>query len=56
MGNLGQLTYAIAPGAQDLVANRAYQLIPEGDGKKAKAEEPTAEQRAFIRATRGVHW
>jgi short-subunit dehydrogenase len=56
MGNLGQLTYAIVPGAQDLVANRAYQLIPEGDGKKAKPEEPTAEQRAFIRATRGVHW
>ena len=56
MGNLGQLTYAIVPGAQDLVANRAYHLIPEGDGKKAKPEEPTAEQRAFIRATRGVHW
>ena|SRR5437764_1100401 len=56
MGNLGQLTYAIAPGAQDLLANRAYQLIPEGDGKRPKAEEPTAEQRAFIRATRGVHW
>lgn len=56
MGNLGQLTYAIAPGAQDLVANRAYQLIPEGDGKKAQPDEPTPEQRAFIRATRGVHW
>jgi short-subunit dehydrogenase len=56
MGNLGQLTYAIVPGAQDLVANRAYHLIPEGDGKKAKPTEPTAEQRAFIRATRGVHW
>jgi short-subunit dehydrogenase len=56
MGNLGQLTYAIAPGAQDLLANRAYQLIPEGDGKRPKPEEPTPEQRAFIRATRGVHW
>ena len=56
MGNLGQLTYAIAPGAQDLVANRAYHLLPESDGKRKKIEEPTPEQRAFIRATRGVHW
>ena len=56
LGNLGQVTYAIAPGAQDLLANRAYNLIPEGDGKRAKQEEPTPEQRAFIRATRGVHW
>ena len=29
LGNLGQLTYAIAPGAQDMVVNRAYQLFPE---------------------------
>jgi NAD(P)-dependent dehydrogenase (short-subunit alcohol dehydrogenase family) len=56
MGNLGQLTYAIAPGAQDLVANQAYNLFPEGDGGKPKTEEPTPEQRAFVRATRGVHW
>jgi short-subunit dehydrogenase len=52
LGNLGQLTYAIAPGAQDLVVHEAVKLFPEG-------EQPTkesAEQRAFIRATRGVHW
>jgi short-subunit dehydrogenase len=54
LGNLGQLSYAIAPGAQDLVVNRAYKLFPEGDGKAAERE--TAEQRAFARATRGVHW
>ena len=54
LGNLGQLTYAIAPGAQDLVVNRAYQLFPE-DG--APADRRTqAEQRAFAQATRGVHW
>ena len=29
LGNLGQLTYAIAPGAQDMVVNRAYHLFPE---------------------------
>jgi short-subunit dehydrogenase len=56
MGNIGQLGYAIAPGAQDLVANRAYQLFPEGDGKKTSDQEPTPEERAFVRATRGVHW
>ena len=56
MGNIGQLGYAVAPGAQDLVANRAYQLFPEGDGAKPPREEGTAEERAFVRATRGVHW
>ena len=57
LGNLGQLTYAIAPGAQDLIVHRAYKLFPEGGGKKREQiEEPTAEQRAFARATRGVHW
>jgi short-subunit dehydrogenase len=57
LGNLGQLTYAVVPGAQDLIANRAYQLFPEGDGaKKEERREITAEQRAFAQATRGVHW
>jgi short-subunit dehydrogenase len=68
LGNFGQLTYAIAPGAQDLVVNRAYKLFPEGDGKPAKKGEQLeegddrsnrrreAEQRAFAQATRGVHW
>jgi short-subunit dehydrogenase len=57
MGTLGQITYAIAPGAQDLIANQAYHLFPEGDGgKPRKEDEPTPEQRAFVRATPGVHW
>ncbi|HEY3727969.1 MAG TPA: SDR family NAD(P)-dependent oxidoreductase [Solirubrobacteraceae bacterium] len=54
LGNIGQLTYAIAPGAQDLVVNRAYQLFPEGESKPDRRTE--AEQRAFAQATRGVHW
>jgi short-subunit dehydrogenase len=54
LGNIGQLTYAIAPGAQDLIVNRAYQLFPEYDGKRDRLHE--AEQRAFAQATRGVHW
>jgi short-subunit dehydrogenase len=52
LGNLGQLSYAIAPGAQDLVVNRAYKLFPE----RGDSTEQTPEQRAFARATRGVHW
>src|SRR5581483_5471937 len=44
LGNLGQLTYAVAPGAQDLVMNRAVKLFPEGP----TADRETAEQRAFV--------
>ncbi len=54
IGNIGQLTYALAPGAQDLVVNRAYQLFPEG-GEPPKGHSE-AERRAFAQATRGVHW
>jgi short-subunit dehydrogenase len=66
LGSLGQLTYAIAPGAQDLIVNRAYQLFPEGgekpdaaaqsDGDEKSKRRTAAEQRAFAQATRGVHW
>jgi short-subunit dehydrogenase len=54
LGNLGQLTYAIAPGAQDMVVNRAYQLFPEEGQPVDRRTE--AGQRAFAQATRGVHW
>ncbi|GAC1610835.1 MAG: hypothetical protein NVS4B10_25880 [Myxococcales bacterium] len=56
LGSLGQLTYAIAPGAQDLVVNRAYQLFPEGGASQPDDRRIAAEQRAFAQATRGVHW
>jgi short-subunit dehydrogenase len=61
LGNLGQLTYALAPGAQDLLVNRAYQLFPEGgeklpEGEKKPDRRTEAERAAFARATRGVHW
>ena len=52
LGNLGQLSYALVPGAQDLVVNRAYKLFSEDQ----PSERESAEQRAFVRATRGVHW
>jgi hypothetical protein len=54
LGNLGQLTYAIVPGAQDLLVNRAYKLFPEGGENQDRRLQ--AEQRAFAQATRGVHW
>ncbi len=54
IGNIGQLTYALAPGAQDLIVNRAYQLFPEGG--EPQTGHSAAEQRAFAQATRGVHW
>jgi short-subunit dehydrogenase len=53
LGAIGQLTYAVAPGAQDLVLNQAIKLIPEGGERR---EQESLEERAFIRATRGVHW
>jgi short-subunit dehydrogenase len=53
LGVLGQLSYALAPGAQDLVLNQAIKLIPEGGERR---EHESLEERAFIRATRGVHW
>jgi len=53
-GNLGQLSYAVVPGAQDLVVNRAYKLFPESD--KPVVDKETVEQKAFVRATPGVHW
>jgi short-subunit dehydrogenase len=57
LGNIGQLSYAVVPGAQDIVVNRAYKLFPEGDGTPKKSpDRESAEQRAFARATRGVHW
>src|SRR6202034_245510 len=57
LGSIGQLTYAIAPGAQDLVVNRACQLFPENDTPRATdSQRLEAEQRAFAQATRGVHW
>jgi short-subunit dehydrogenase len=54
LGSIGQLTYALAPGAQDLVVNRAYQLFPESGQPVDRRQE--VEQRAFAQATRGVHW
>jgi short-subunit dehydrogenase len=52
LGGLSQLSYAAAPGAQDLVVNRAVALFSDG----GEASQGSPEERAFLRATRGVHW
>jgi short-subunit dehydrogenase len=56
LGSLGQLTYAVAPGAQDILANQAIKLFPEGGEGKPVDDRRRLEQEAFARATRGVHW
>jgi NAD(P)-dependent dehydrogenase (short-subunit alcohol dehydrogenase family) len=61
-GRLAEVTYATIPGFQDAVVSTGYRLFP--DSAAARGDEPasdaerqlTAEQRAFERATRGVHW
>ncbi len=66
MGTLGQITYAIAPGAQDLVANQAYHLFPESDGGKAprSRRQPTPSsghscrrhpRRSLVKPLEGIH-
>ena len=59
-GRLAEVSYATVPRFQDAVVNAAYKLFPDTKaakpGEKQQAEEGTAEQKAFARATRGVHW
>jgi short-subunit dehydrogenase len=53
-GRLSEVTYATAPRIQDAVVNAGYRLF--GDSKPKNQAEGTAEQKAFARATKGVHW
>jgi short-subunit dehydrogenase len=54
-GRVSEITYATAPRVQDAVVNAGYKLFPDLMPKQP-AEEGSAEQRAFARATKGVHW
>jgi NAD(P)-dependent dehydrogenase (short-subunit alcohol dehydrogenase family) len=65
LGRAAEITYATVPMIQDAVVNTAYKLFPdtaaargggEGHAEQKAPEELTPEQRAFERATRGVHW
>ena len=60
LGNFGEVLYATAPKAMDVILNTAFKLFPEsaaaqGDDKKKDAQ-PSTEAIAFAHLMRGVHW
>jgi short-subunit dehydrogenase len=63
-GRLAEVSYATVPRVQDAIVNAGFKLFPDtkaarkpdaGDGDTVQ-EEGSVEQKAFARATRGVHW
>src|SRR3954454_15022251 len=60
LGSFGEVIYAVAPKAMDVILNTAFKLFPEsaaaqGDDKKKDAQ-PSTEAIAFAHLMRGVHW
>jgi NAD(P)-dependent dehydrogenase (short-subunit alcohol dehydrogenase family) len=60
LGTFGEVLYALAPKAVDVILNTGFKLFPESaaakgvkDGREA---EPTSEGVAFAYLMRGVHW
>jgi hypothetical protein len=62
LGLFGQIFYAIAPRAYEIMMNTAFRLFPDSaaaKGMKGRAEaqaHPSSEQIAFASLMRGVHW
>jgi len=62
LGNVGELSYAVAPKAVDSVLNVAYKLFPDstaargGTERDRPADEPSSEGVAFAHLMRGIHW
>lgn len=61
LGTFGQVFYALAPRAYEIVMNTAFRLFPDSPASKgmqgrAELEAPTTEQIAFASLMRGVHW
>jgi NAD(P)-dependent dehydrogenase (short-subunit alcohol dehydrogenase family) len=61
LGSFGELLYAVAPHVSDRILNVAYNLFPESQAAKGKADEapdkaPTTEAVAFAHLMKGVHW
>jgi NAD(P)-dependent dehydrogenase (short-subunit alcohol dehydrogenase family) len=61
LGTFGQIFYALAPRAYEIVMNTAFRLFPDsaasnGMQGRAEIEAPTSEQIAFASLMRGVHW
>ena len=60
LGNLGQISYAVAPKAVDAVMNFGYHLFPDSAAARGESgdEEPgfRPERRAISYLFRGIHW
>ena len=60
LGILGEVAYALAPKAVDVVLNTAYKLFPDSAAAKGdssgKKEEVSNEAVAFAHLIPGVHW
>jgi NAD(P)-dependent dehydrogenase (short-subunit alcohol dehydrogenase family) len=61
LGIFGQIFYALAPRAYEILMNTAFRLFPDSAAAKgmkgrSEAQEPSSEQIAFASLMRGVHW
>jgi hypothetical protein len=60
LGTFGEVLYAVAPKAVDVILNTGFKLFPESAAakgvKEERREEPTTEGVAFAYLMRGVHW
>jgi NAD(P)-dependent dehydrogenase (short-subunit alcohol dehydrogenase family) len=59
LGIFGQIFYALAPRAYEILMNTAFRLFPESTAAKGAAggeAQPSSEQIAFASLLRGVHW
>ncbi len=59
LGTFGEVLYALAPKAVDVILNTGFKLFPESSaakGSKEKEEAPSTEGVAFAYLMRGVHW
>ena len=60
LGTFGEVLYAMAPKAVDVILNTAFKLFPESAAsrgeKKQEDKPPSTEAIAFAHLMRGVHW
>ena len=62
LGIFGQVFYALAPRAYEILMNTAFRLFPDSTaskGMKGRGEtehQPTSEQVAIASVMRGIHW
>lgn len=61
-GRFASFADAISPEIMDTVRNRGFKMFPDSKAAKSKPPKPeeeaelTTTRRAFVEATRGVHW